>query len=129
MKKNLVRTVGMIGAMSMLAGCTLNPADIVNNNPITQITETVQNPDNNSPLELSKETVSLTKGVKGAEVEDIQYSDISNEQRYALTDASFKLLNRMSSDKPNDNILISPFSLSLYLIGITPTGITPPLTG
>ena len=115
MRKNLVRTVGMIGAMSMLAGCTLNPADIVNNNPITQITETVQNPDNNSPVGLSNETVSITKGVKGAEVEDIQYSDISNEQRYALTDASFKLLNRMSSDKPNDNILISPFQSRWHL--------------
>lgn len=121
MRKNLVRTAGMISAMSMLAGCTLNPADIVNNNPITQITETVQNPDNNSPIGLSNETVSITKGVKGAEVEDIQYSDISNEQRYALTDASFKLLNRMSSDKPNDNILISPFSISMAL-GMTENG-------
>lgn len=118
MKKNLINTIGIIGAVSLLAGCV--PGQNIQNTGIFANggKEVFNLKEYNSPAKLSKETVELTKNVKGNKVEVTQ---ITEEQNGCLSDAALNLLSEISSKENGENVLISPFSISAAL-GMTENG-------
>ena len=116
MKKNIKRAMGLMGSCVLLAGAVgcNNPV----NNPISQqVIPSV----NNSPSFSSNETVELTKGIKGGEVENINVSNISEEQLESLSNAYINLANQVALEDANSNMLISPFSVTTAL-GMTENG-------
>ena len=112
MKKNLLRSIGIIGTLSMLAGCTTSGS--------SPILEEIKLPNNGSPAKISNESVLLSKDVQTLMIEKTELSDISDEQRACLSNASIALLNRISKDDKG-NVLISPYSINTAL-GMTELG-------
>ena len=112
MKKNILRCAGIIGTLSILAGCA-NPGV----NPVTE--SKISLPFNSSPS-ISRETVNLSKGVEPLMIERMELSDISEEQKAGISNAAMALLNNVSENE-NENILISPYSINMAL-GMTELG-------
>ena len=112
MRKNILRSMGIIGTLSILAGCA-NPS-------VAPITESkIQIPFNSSP-NVSNESVCLSKGVDPLMIERMELSDIGDDQKACISNASFALLENVSQNE-NENILISPYSINMAL-GMTELG-------
>ncbi|MCR4648230.1 MAG: serpin family protein [Lachnospiraceae bacterium] len=113
MNKNFMRTIGVLGMVSMLTGCT---AQIPQN-----ITNTVFAKENFSPAKISNESECLSNNVDPLMIERAEFSDFSEEQKARLSDAAFELIGTISSGQQGENILISPYSIDMAL-GMTENG-------
>ena len=112
MKKNILRCAGIIGTLSILAGCA-NPG-------VNPVTESKISLTFNSSPSISRETVNLSKGIEPLMIERMELCDISEEQKAGISNAALSLLNNVLEDE-NENILISPYSINMAL-GMTELG-------
>ena len=106
MNTKLIKAMSLVGSLSILTGC------------VNAFPQNVTLPTNNSPAQLSGNTVNLTKEVQPQNVEN---PEISEEQMAQLSQAYLQLINELNSANEGDNILISPFSISMAL-GMTENG-------
>ena len=106
MNTKLIKAMSLVGSLSILTGC------------VNAVPQNVTLPTNNSPAQLSGNTVNLTKEVQPQNVEN---PEISEEQMAQLSQAYLQLINELNSANEGDNILISPFSISMAL-GMTENG-------
>ncbi len=113
MNKNLMRTIGVLGTVSMLTGCSANLPQ--------NITNTVFAKENFSPAKISNESECLSNNVDPLMIERCELSDFPDESKARLSDAAFELIGTIADKQQGTNILISPYSINMAL-GMTENG-------
>ena len=116
MKKKLLKMLGILSTVLLLAGCTRNNQ---NPGPFPQTTD-------GSPVLSGTETESLGNTVNltaGKTATDADEALPSEKESAALSNASLKLLNTVlqNNEDQNANILLSPVSID-FAMGMTENG-------
>ncbi len=112
MKKKLLQMTAILTAVLALSGCRLNNPGTINNSNDPQNTVLTQNEN------ISGESVNLTEGKGGAEIELVSPEEADIK---ALNDAALALLAEIGKNSEGQNVLLSPTSIE-FALGMTANG-------
>ena len=114
MRKKILRMLGILSAVMLLAGCT----QIGNTRPTSEVSDGTNPLAVEEPTKVSGDSVNLTEGRTGVDAEEALPTDAETA---SLSDASLALFEEVMAEKEGENVLLSPISID-FALGMTENG-------